>query len=160
MPRRDQGRFALLLEVPKGSSALEDDEVLLAATRQLATVLGPIAEILVEKAADRAASVADLYSILSLHIDNIADRERFLSATPQATTPVIARQPLDPKQDDAGTISQGDVRRVASILAQYLGPIGDCDEARCLPRSKDLLLGELRRRIVRGRRADFVSWVS
>ena len=79
----------LLLEVPKGSSALEDDEVLLAATRQLATVLGPIAEILVEKAADRAASVADLYSILSLHIDNTADRERFLSATPQATTPVM-----------------------------------------------------------------------
>jgi hypothetical protein len=70
----------LLLEVPKGSSALEDDEVLLAAARQLATVLGPIAEILVEKAADRAASVADLYSILSLHIDNTADRERFLSA--------------------------------------------------------------------------------
>ncbi|HEX6740400.1 MAG TPA: toll/interleukin-1 receptor domain-containing protein [Sphingomicrobium sp.] len=89
------------------------DDVRRAAVEQLAEILGPIAELLVEQAAKRAASADDLYGMLALHIDDAAEREHFLAAR--------GDEVLDPQNSTA--IAPVEMRRVASILTRYLGPI-------------------------------------
>jgi hypothetical protein len=99
------------------------DGAVLCATRQLATIVGPIAGILVESAARRATSIAALYGILSLHIHDHEDREQFLSSSPKRDDHAVARQPAHATPQDEGGISTADIQRVTKALTQYLGPI-------------------------------------
>jgi hypothetical protein len=98
-----------------------DQESLRAVQVKLATLVGPIAGILVEKAAIRATSIDDLYGMLSLHIDDVEDREQFLSATPRTNnySPVGS----DVQTDSPKAISPDDIQRVARALTRFLGPI-------------------------------------
>jgi serine/threonine-protein kinase len=57
-----------------------DAAVLDSVVRQLATYIGPIAKVVVKRAAQGCASVDDLYSTVSKEIDSEKDRSRFLSA--------------------------------------------------------------------------------
>ena len=48
--------------------------------RELAGYIGPIAEIVVRRAAKRCASVADLCALVAQEIDSSADRAKFLAS--------------------------------------------------------------------------------
>ena len=56
-----------------------DPQTVSEAKRRLAAIIGPIAGILADKAAGRAASAADLYGQLALNINDVGAREKFLA---------------------------------------------------------------------------------
>lgn len=100
------------------------DPRLIATTKlQLASIVGPIATIIVDKVTSRASTVTELMSLLMQHIDDPADRARFASLT--ATTDIRSAPPKQsaPAGLDGGAINQGDVERLAQALTPYLGPI-------------------------------------
>jgi hypothetical protein len=100
-----------------------DPEAISAARLQLATILGPIATIVVDKEAARAASVKDLYGLLAQHIGNGPDRERFLATAPvSVAAPAAAPQPAQPPSGDA-RITADELNSISSTLTEYLGPI-------------------------------------
>ena len=48
-------------------------------SRELAAYIGPIAKVVVKRAADRCSSVDELYSAVAGEIDTEKDRARFLA---------------------------------------------------------------------------------
>lgn len=92
---------------------------------QLARVMGPIAGILVDRAAVRATSVGDLYSLLARHIRNDADRDQFV-----ALMPAVSNAPEDARSSEttapaanAPSITPCELERIAAALTRFLGPI-------------------------------------
>jgi len=63
-------------------SAVWDPEVLELAGKQLAVYIGPLAAMLVRKAARRTGSVSELYALLSNEIPDPRDRDTFLKGAP------------------------------------------------------------------------------
>lgn len=103
---------------PEFARGVNDPEAVTAAKRELAAILGPIAGILVERAAARAASVEGLYRLLALHIPNDADRQSFISGS--------GHSPLDGDAKpgaDGQPIKPSELEPIARALANYLGPI-------------------------------------
>lgn len=94
-------------------------EAIATAKRQLTSIIGPVAGIVVDKAAVRAASAKDLYRLLTLHIENDADRERFVALT----CPDEAAEPPVNTGIEADSISGAELEAIAEILTTYLGPI-------------------------------------
>jgi class 3 adenylate cyclase len=62
-------------------------EVLAEATDRLAVHIGPVAKLLVKRAAKQASSAKDLYERLAEHIDDPRDRGRFAAATEELSEP-------------------------------------------------------------------------
>jgi class 3 adenylate cyclase len=62
-------------------------EVLAEATDRLAVHIGPVAKLLVKRAARQASSTKDLYERLAAHIDDPQDRQRFAAATEELSEP-------------------------------------------------------------------------
>lgn len=62
-------------------------EVLAEATDRLAVHIGPVAQLLVKRAAKQARSTKDLYERLAAHIDAPQDRQRFAAATEELSEP-------------------------------------------------------------------------
>jgi hypothetical protein len=90
--------------------------------RHLAATHGPIAARLVDKAAARAGSTGDLYAILGQHIEDEAERARFLtlaSTTPTAGSPVPAT--TEPAQ--TASIDPAAIEAMSRLMTRYIGPI-------------------------------------
>lgn len=58
-------------------------EVIDQIAKELATYVGPIARVLVKKAAKRCATTRDIYEAVATEIDSIADRQKFLAKKPR-----------------------------------------------------------------------------
>lgn len=117
---KDSAPQAARTEQPRSPTAGQlDAEVVNAAKRQLATILGPIAAIIVDKAAARASSAKDLYALLLQHIDSQSDRERFLRIVPQS----VGVSPTPKATMVSSAISSAEIDSIAGILTAYLGPI-------------------------------------
>jgi serine/threonine-protein kinase len=83
-PTPANATFGPRSERTPSSPGVEFDPELLRNTKQkLATVLGPIASILVDKAARRARSARELYDILATQISNDTERQKFLRSLPR-----------------------------------------------------------------------------
>jgi serine/threonine-protein kinase len=118
-----------------------DDTILQTVERQLAEYVGPMAKIIVRKAAAKTGDTAELYALASESIANAEDRQKFIDAisgVPHAepsarsgthpisvrkghTTPPRARtgtQPVAPVPLDQEFVDQTTQR-----LAVYLGPV-------------------------------------
>jgi serine/threonine protein kinase len=65
-----------------GSSQSWDPVMLETARKNLAVFVGPMAKVLVNRAAKNARSVAEFYQALASEISNPADREKFLRTRP------------------------------------------------------------------------------
>jgi serine/threonine protein kinase len=63
-------------------SALDDPAVLSKAAKDLAVFIGPLAKVLVNRAAKRSQNVRQLYETVAGEIPTAADRERFLRKVP------------------------------------------------------------------------------
>ena len=113
------------VEQPPPCGAPIDPEVLSTAKRQLTPIVGPIAAILVDKTASRAATVEELYELLQSHIPDDADRQRFLASGCQPQAPPRPSKPSTPKEAPAGgvAITPAELEAVATVLTRYLGPI-------------------------------------
>jgi len=107
-----------------GVRAIQDPDVIASATRQLARVIGPIAEILVNKAATQAASVETFYGLLGLHIHDEAESKRFVEAAAQWQFPSLDRSKGAGWATDEDQIRGEELERFGKILSAYLGPIG------------------------------------
>jgi hypothetical protein len=116
-----------LAEPPRERLAISD---VAKAKQHLAAILGPIAGRMVDKAAARAGSTGELYSILALNIDNPSERARFLTLVPAATvrtqsppspSPVSAAQ--IPEQAQASPIVAAEIESMTRLMANYIGPI-------------------------------------
>ena len=57
------------------------------ATDRLAIHIGPVAKLLVKRAAKQASSTKDLYERLAAHIDDPQDRRRFAAAIEELSEP-------------------------------------------------------------------------
>lgn len=77
-------------EDPRGKQSLSDKD-LAVATQRLAQVMGPLAHLLVRKAATRALNKADLYQLLADNIDDAGKRARFLKAAADELTAAPAK---------------------------------------------------------------------
>ena len=135
-----------------------DPEVLAAAEEQLVTIVGPIAEILVNRAAAQATSVEDLYRRLALHITDETERKRFNWSMTGLTAHASSSQVDDAALHD-GPIQRTDVDRIAKILTNFLGPIAPIltkSERQVSTSVKDLL-ARLASRLSARERADFVK---
>ena len=62
-------------------------EVLVEATDRLAIHIGPVAKLLVKRAAKQASTTKDFYGLLAAHIDDPRDRQRFVAATEELSEP-------------------------------------------------------------------------
>jgi class 3 adenylate cyclase len=67
---------------PTPAHALSPD-VVAKATEQLAAHLGPVAKVIVRKAAEQATDARDLYERIAQHIDDPRRREQFIAAGPK-----------------------------------------------------------------------------
>jgi len=68
---------------PAGAHRVLSAEILTQATDRLAVYIGPVAKVMVKRAAEQATSARDLYQRLARHIDDPAARERFVAAAPE-----------------------------------------------------------------------------
>lgn len=64
---------------PKPSMGRFDPAVLDSVSKELAAFIGPIAKVVVRRAAERCASVEDLYGAVAVEIDSEKDRSSFLA---------------------------------------------------------------------------------
>jgi hypothetical protein len=107
------------------SQGIKDAEVIKHAKEELVGILGPIAAIVVDKAAARATSVDDFYGQLAERIPGPADRERFLarSGKPAATPAVQAAPASVPSRLTPSPIADPEIERLAAALTPHLGPM-------------------------------------
>ena len=73
---------ASVTEPPTRAQALSPDIVAKAAER-LAAYLGPVAKVIVRKAAEQATDARDLHERIAQHIDDPRRREQFIAASPK-----------------------------------------------------------------------------
>ena len=120
------------------AAAVWDDTTLHTIERQLANFVGPMARVMVRKAAAKSRDTMELYSLLSESISDPEVRKQFLAGTQGATGERAAAnhtaagaQGTTPPQlrsisggDEAfAPIDPGFVEQTTSRLAVYLGPI-------------------------------------
>jgi serine/threonine-protein kinase len=103
--------------------------------RQLAAFIGPLAKVLVKRAASKTTSTIELYTILATHLEPEADRMTFLArraelsqgkvtaAAPKVSSPAAApaAAPLD--SSSPGEITPAAIEQATRRLAAHLGPI-------------------------------------
>jgi eukaryotic-like serine/threonine-protein kinase len=114
---------------PSEAPAVWDDTVLRTVERELAHFVGPMARVMIRKAADQTHDVDQLYTLLS---DNIADpvkRQRFFEggqaagATSKTTAPRVVLTGEQAKLKSGKALEQSFVDQTTMRLAVYLGPI-------------------------------------
>jgi serine/threonine-protein kinase len=64
---------------PKASGSSFEPKVLDSVSRELAAFIGPIAKVVVKRAADRCSSVEELYTCVAAEIDSDRERSQFLA---------------------------------------------------------------------------------
>ena len=74
------------VELGPPSAAQWDDTTLSTVERNFARYVGPVAKVLVRKAATKAQDVTELYSLLASNIDDDDARARFVATMPGAST--------------------------------------------------------------------------
>jgi hypothetical protein len=102
-----------------------DPKIIETVKQQLASIIGPIATIIVDNAARRVSTANELYSLVTQHIDDRTDRARFASLAGRADRgpPKVESPATDPASAGEGEISSVDVDKIAKALTRYLGPI-------------------------------------
>ena len=108
-----------------GPGVTHDPEKIAAVKSQLASFIGPIAQILVDRAVPGAVSIDALYRVLALHITDDADRARFIAFGPEHSAPGADDATVRIREAvPAGkAIKPSDLDRIATALTSYLGPI-------------------------------------
>jgi serine/threonine-protein kinase len=113
---------------PTSALSTWDDTVLRTVERQLAHYVGPMARVMIRRAAERTGDVDELYALLAENISDPAHRQRFFDdGGATATAARSATQPGSTTGQRArarvATLEQTFVDQTTMRLATYLGPI-------------------------------------
>jgi hypothetical protein len=115
-----------------------DDTTLHTIERQLANFVGPMARVMIKKAAAKSRDTAELYALLSDSISDPEVRKQFLDGVQRATaersganqTSTEVRGTMPPQlrslsgdQNALAPLDPGFVEETTARLAVYLGPI-------------------------------------
>ena len=119
--RRTQTLASWPPTAPSTAEPTFDSDALVEVKRQLGVFVGPIATVLVDKAARKTSSVKELYRLVSAHIEGDADRDRFLAAAPTSADRPKARD--TEAQTEREEISAADIEAISTMLTRYVGPI-------------------------------------
>jgi class 3 adenylate cyclase len=120
-----------------------DKEVLQTATTHLAHYIGPLAQVLVQRAARQTADVNELYRLLAEAIPEEREQRLFLGtqqSLPQqdAKPPVSVAPPASPHHPSGSTWDAALLQTVADRLVQYLGPVATILVRREAKKAKDV----------------------
>jgi serine/threonine-protein kinase len=101
--------------------------------RQLAAFIGPVAKVLVKRAAGKTTSVVELYTILAAILEREDDRTAFLAqrteltqskaAIPSTSMPQTGSLAATPEVLSPAEITPAAIEKAVRRLAAYLGPI-------------------------------------
>jgi serine/threonine-protein kinase len=115
--------------------------------RELAPIMGPMARIVVKRAAARTRDRERLYQELAGQLHSDAERKRFLSAVsmPARTGSGAGQTPSVPPADTGGSqpgavavaIAAETCHRTTQILARYMGPIAAVLVKKIAPAARD-----------------------
>jgi anti-sigma28 factor (negative regulator of flagellin synthesis) len=117
--------------------------------RRLATFIGPVAKILVKKAAARTSDTGELYNQLAASLEREADRRAFLASVAEvshiSTTGHAPPQPSGLVSGAGKTAAPGSpeltreaIEHAARLLAPYVGPISSVLAKRVAQRADSL----------------------
>jgi serine/threonine protein kinase len=108
---------------PPPASVDWDETVLRTVERQLAHYLGPMAKVMLRKAASQTRDISQLYAMLAESISDSEGRQRFIDSTPgTATSPRIIATGETAKTQTL-PLDKNFVDQTTMRLAAYLGPI-------------------------------------
>jgi hypothetical protein len=144
------------------------EETLRPIEKRLATIVGPLARVLVNRAAAQASGLDELISLLATKLPSDADRRAFLSAKSEFLASAVAQAGADPgnqalNRTMIGTpnseIDPQSLEHASQILARYVGPIASVLAKRTAGRARSteelyLLLAE---RVEDSKRAQFLK---
>jgi hypothetical protein len=109
------------------------EETLRAVEKQLAVFIGPLAKVIVKKAAARTRNADEFYNLLAAGIQGESDREAFLAGMRNQATGVkgdagyqkVRDQVREALQNsgEEETLTPAVVQRAARLLGQYVGPL-------------------------------------
>jgi serine/threonine protein kinase len=150
--------------LPSSSSKLDlqgkekEREVLAPLERYLATFLGPMTGIIVERAAANAKDDKELFALLAAKLPSQKDRQAFLARKDELLKGVakiqsgkeisVAEGGLQPSAAAReAELTADSIRHAAELLARYVGPISRVLTERAVPRANSLralylILGE------------------
>jgi serine/threonine protein kinase len=114
------------------SAANWPKDVLRAVEKQLAVFVGPLAKVIVKKAAARTRDADEFYNLLAAGIERESDRNAFLAGMRnqgtgckdsgyQAVRAQVRQSLQNPAQDE--TLTPAVVQKAARLLGQYVGPL-------------------------------------
>ena len=144
------------------------EETLRRIEKRLATIVGPLARVLVNRASAQTDNLEELLSLLAAKLPSDSDRKAFLAAKSEllATAAAEAR----PERSDLGSnrttlgavnpdIDPQSLERTIHILARYVGPIASILVKRAATRahSVDDLYMSLAERVDENKRAQFLK---
>ena len=115
----------------------------------LATLLGPIAGVIVERAASKARNPGELFDLLASSLSSQKDRQAFLSrrdellkalAESQRAKEIAIAQGSSPSSTATrpADLTPDSIRHAAELLARYVGPVAPVLAQRAAPRSDSL----------------------
>jgi serine/threonine-protein kinase len=108
---------------PPPSATDWDETVLRTVERQLAHHLGPLARVMLRKAAAQTRDVSQLYAMLAESISDPVGRQRFIDSTPGASTSPHVIATGQTLKTQALPLNKDFVDQTTMRLAAYLGPI-------------------------------------
>ena len=104
--------------------------------RHLASFIGPLARVLVKRAASKATSLDELYSLLSANVEREEDRKAFLAKrndtfagktgsafTKVAPVPAVPLSTAPKEGSTPGDITAAVIEQATRSLASFLGPL-------------------------------------
>lgn len=100
-----------------------DPAIIAAARRQLTDIVGPIADILVDRDAAKAASQEELVNLLLAHIGSEEDRQRFIAGLALGKPDPAHGKGPGPQGTAALAIVADELDAIAAELTQYIGPV-------------------------------------
>jgi eukaryotic-like serine/threonine-protein kinase len=100
-----------------------DETTLRTVERQLAKYVGPMARVMIRKAAAQTRDVSQLYALLAESISDAGGRQRFIDGTPGSSTSPRIVATGQTAQTQALPLDKDFVDQTTMRLAAYLGPI-------------------------------------
>ena len=144
------------------------EETLRRIEKRLATIVGPVARVLVNRASAQTSNLEDLFSLLVAKLPSEPDRKAFLASKSELMASAVAqtapeRSDLSSNRTTFGVVNPDidpqSLERVIHILARHVGPIASVlvKRAAARARSVDELYVSLAERVDENKRAQFLK---
>lgn len=125
-PEGDTGQPAVRRSRGDGG-AVPDSDACDAISRRLGDRIGPLARVIVGRAAHNAANAREFFETVSTAIPDAADRADFLADMAEYTSASESQEaaPVEPAKPGvaSGSLAEADIVEAERVLAQIIGPI-------------------------------------